>query len=236
MKQSDCRGEPGAAVCGKAGLKPGPRLLDRTLRRWGGQTSASAFQRVFRKAGGQGRAMLFLLTAAPGAPAFLQEACPACGRLCQPCLLPAHWLGAAQVPTMQPALVHPMPLGSGQKWIQKWMFCSCCGTSVYHRALSLQGIMLRVLINTNLINTSGRERPRQYGETFPHRLSGEVQMLHKKGIQNHAPSYIAAPASSVQWGCCGTCLQVDQLRQGGLPGRPHLGKVRGVMGNYPHPK
>lgn len=57
MKQSDCRGEPGAAVCGKAGLKPGPRLLDGTLRRWGGQTSASAFQRVFRKAAGQGHAV-----------------------------------------------------------------------------------------------------------------------------------------------------------------------------------
>lgn len=189
---------PGAAVGEKAGLKPGARLLDGMLWKWGGQTSASAFQKLFRKAAGQGWEMLFLLMAASGAPAFLQEACPACRLPCQPCLQPAlpaaytlnpqaaaaAWtLGAAQEPTMQPGLVHPMPLGSRQKWIQTWMLCSCCSPSVYHRALSLQGIMLRVLINTNLINTNGRERPGQYGDSFPHCLSGEVQMLHRRGFR-----------------------------------------------------
>lgn len=69
---------PDAAVDGKAGLKPEARLLDGMLQSWGGQTSASAFLKVFRKTAGQGRDMLFLFMAAPGAPAFLQEACPAC--------------------------------------------------------------------------------------------------------------------------------------------------------------
>lgn len=119
----------------------------------------------------------------PRGPCIPSGGLSACSRLCQPCLLPAHGLGAAQVPTMQPGLVHPMPLGSGQKWIQTGMFCSCCGTSVYRRALSLQGIMLRVLINTNLINTDGRERPGRYGDTFPHCLPGEVQMLHRRGFR-----------------------------------------------------
>lgn len=45
---------PGSAVGGKAGLKPGARLLDGTLWKWGGQTSASAFQKLFRKAAGLG--------------------------------------------------------------------------------------------------------------------------------------------------------------------------------------
>lgn len=43
--------------------------------------------------------------------------------------------------------------------------------------------MLRILINSNLININGRERPGQYRDIFPHCLSGEVQMLHRRGFR-----------------------------------------------------
>lgn len=90
MKQGDCRGEPGGCCVWEGWAQAGGQTAGWDTAEVGSQTSASAFQRVFRKAAGQGWTMLFLLMAAPGAPAFLQEACSACSWLCQPCLLPAQ--------------------------------------------------------------------------------------------------------------------------------------------------
>lgn len=169
---------PGAAVCGKAGLKPGTRLLDGTLQRWGAKPQPPPSRGFSGRR--QGRAGPCCSSSwLPQGPlhSFRRPALPAAGSASPACCL--HSPDAHHAAWF----MHPMPLGSGQKWIQTWMFCSCYGTSVYHRALSLQGIMLRVLINTSLINTNGRERPGQYGDTFLHCLSGEVQMLHRRGFR-----------------------------------------------------
>lgn len=193
MKQGDCRGEPGGCCGWEGWAQARGQVAGLDTVEVGRPNLSLCLPKAFQEGGRAG-----LGDVVPPHGCLRGPCIPPGGLPCQPCLQPAlpcrhtlnpqaaaaAWaLGAAQEPTMQPGLVRPMPLGSRQKWIQTWMLCSCCSTSVYHRALSLQGIMLRVLINTNLINTNGRERPGQYGGSFPHCLSGEVQMLHRRGFR-----------------------------------------------------
>lgn len=127
-KQGDCRGEPrgccgweGWAQAGAQTVGWACRLWDGMLQRWEAQTSIFAFLKVFRKAAGQGHVVP--PHSCPRGPCIPPGGLPCLQQLCQPCPQPAlpaactlnpqaagaAWgLGAAQVPTMQPGLVHPM--------------------------------------------------------------------------------------------------------------------------------
>lgn len=170
---------PGAAVGRKAGLKLGARLLDGMLRRWGGQTSASAFLKVFRKVAGQGHSVpphscLRGPCIPPGGLPSLQPALPAACIL-NPQAAGAAWgLGQPRCPPCSLGWCVPYPWDQGRNGSTPGCFPPAVLQVSTTGHYLWQGIMRGALINSNLINSNGRERPGQYRETCPHCPSGEA--------------------------------------------------------------